>query len=733
MTETSQDISFKVRPFRAIRVRLFVAFVLVGVLPMVAVSIIAIVFSVRSGRSRAINTLESAGNVRAMQIDAWVDGLQSSLDEIFVQKQVSIYAQLIFNSALETGAAQGVIEDLAFKLGPYLGPGQPFAEFFLIDDEGRVVFSTGDIDRGRLYRNAEFFRSGLSANSVRLLGDGDIVVVQPVQNEQQETSGIFCGRVSIDVLQAMMDVRTFLDENTKNYLIDSDYVIVAGTGIDRPQMIARTPGAIEALKGASGSALYANHVGVPVIGAYQWLPKIQLVLLVEVPQVVAFKAMYMMLAATGVTALLMTTSAVWASFAMTRQISVPIVNLAQVARRIAAGERDLVATVEREDEIGALARAFNSMTAQLRELVGSLERRVGERTRALEQQTVYLQATADVGRTLSSILDVDQLIRQVAQVIQDRFGLYYVGLFQVDESGEWAVLRAGSGEYGRRMVARGHRIRVGEGMVGWCIANDQIRVASDVSQDQVRLVADELPDTQSEAALPMRAHGHVVGAITVQSDQPDAFDQNALVALQTMADQVASALDNARLFAQVQEALASAERAYSGMSRQAWLELLRGGGMAFRSDARGVTKLPPVSRPEMARAIQEGQTILAPEAQDRDPQGAPLAIPIRIGEEIIGVLDTVKPAADGEWTPQEVAWLQDVTEQLSYALEAARFYQETQSREIRERQIREIGANMQARVSLDALMQTTIADLARVLNVPAAFVQLNTRGLSSQE
>jgi GAF domain-containing protein len=298
------------------------------------------------------------------------------------------------------------------------------------------------------------------------------------------------------------------------------------------------------------------------------------------------------------------------------------------------------------------------------------------------------------------------------------------------------------------MVERGHRIRVGEGMIGWCIANDQARVTLEAGADAVRLATEELPDTQSEAALPLHSGGKVVGALTVQSDQPGAFDQDILLVLQTMADQVATALENARLFSQLQEALASTQRAYGQMSHEAWTELLRARQeLAFRSGERAATVGESLWRPEMETAFREKQTVRMgavelnrtaatsqlPAGEEQAVQGYPLAIPIRSGEDVIGVLDTFKPLDQGEWTTQEVAWLQDVSEQLSFALEAARFYQETQLREIRERQIREIGTNLQARVSLDALMQTAVADLARALNVPSAFVQLSTKSRSSEE
>ncbi|NIV38224.1 MAG: hypothetical protein GWN58_55050, partial [Anaerolineae bacterium] len=101
----------------------------------------------------------------------------------------------------------------------------------------------------------------------------------------------------------------------------------------------------------------------------------------------------------------------------------------------------------------------------LRGLIGGLEHQVAERTRDLARRTAYLEATADVGRAASSILETGQLIEEVVELIRERFDLYYVGLFEVDPGREWAILRAGTGAAGRAMLARGHRIRVGDGMI----------------------------------------------------------------------------------------------------------------------------------------------------------------------------------------------------------------------------------------------------------------------------
>jgi len=144
----------------------------------------------------------------------------------------------------------------------------------------------------------------------------------------------------------------------------------------------------------------------------------------------------------------------------------PLGELTSVAQAVTQEDLDRRVKVRGSDEVGQVGLALNEMTARLRELIGSLEQRVAERTRDLEKHSAYLEASSDVAQAASSILDADALVRQTIRLIQERFDLYYVSLFLVDEKEEWAALAAGTGEAGRAMLEQGYRIRVGEGLIG---------------------------------------------------------------------------------------------------------------------------------------------------------------------------------------------------------------------------------------------------------------------------
>ena len=206
-----------------------------------------------------------------------------------------------------------------------------------------------------------------------------------------------------------------------------------------------------------------------------------------------------------------------------------------------------------------------------RKLVLALCRDVTERKRAeeererlladLESRAVQLQTAAAVSQSASSILDLDELLPTTTELIRSRFNLYYVGIFLVDAAGQYAVLRAGSGEAGRLMVERSHRLAVGgASMIGGCVANQKARIALDVGEEAVRFNNPALPETRSELALPLISRGQTLGAMTVQSAREAAFSEVDIAVLQTMADQVANAIANARLYEQAQAALAEAHR-----------------------------------------------------------------------------------------------------------------------------------------------------------------------------
>lgn len=383
-----------------------------------------------------------------------------------------------------------------------------------------------------------------------------------------------------------------------------------------------------------------------------------------------------------------------------------------------------------------------------------LEGRVRERTLDLARRNTQLEAAAQVAREAAAIHDIGRLLEETARLISDRFGFYHAGMFLLDASGEWAVLQAASSEGGQRMLARGHRLKVGEvGIVGYVTGRGEPRVALDVGTDAVFFDNPDLPETRSEMALPLRVRGEVIGALDVQSTQPAAFSEDSIAVLQILADQLALAISNARLFQQAQDSLQAERRAYGELSRQAWSELLRAGpALRERYDPQGILPTDDQWRQEMQLAARKGETVVAGE-YTRSQNGATVALatPIKVRDLVIGVLDAHKAAhrasgdpgeagelamgdngqeageagGDAGWTAEEITLLETLADQLGVALENARLYQDTQRRAIRERLTGQVTARMRETLDVDTVLQTAVREIGEALGLHDVTVRLN--------
>ena len=455
----------------------------------------------------------------------------------------------------------------------------------------------------------------------------------------------------------------------------------------------------------------------PVVYEEQQIGQVEV--MVSTQQVLALRRNITLLML-GIVVTIVSTVVLATGILLQRYLNVPLTNLTQGIENIAGGSYDQHLPPVKQADIDAIIEKVNEMARQIAERDRNLEQQVADRTRDLERRTLQLQAASEVSQAAASILSSEELTGQVVELIRERFGLYYVGLFRLDPSGRWGVLQAGTGEAGKAMLARGHRLEVGAGsMIGWSIANVQARVAQVAEEDAVRLATPELPETRSEAALPLRSRGQVLGALTVQSTKPGAFDKATLTVLQTLADQVALAIDNAQLFQQTQESLDAARQAYGELSQEAWIELLRGHpDLGFLRNELGTSPTSDLWRPEMESAMQTGQTTLGGDGETS------LAIPIKVSDHVIGVLDAKRPVGAGAWSPDEIDLLEALSAQLSMALESARLYRDTQRRAVRERLVGEATARMRETLDMDAVLQTAVQEMRQALGLHDVTIRL---------
>jgi nitrate/nitrite-specific signal transduction histidine kinase len=403
-----------------------------------------------------------------------------------------------------------------------------------------------------------------------------------------------------------------------------------------------------------------------------------------------------------------------------RTIVKPLQVLIGQVKRITSGDFSSVTPMQRNDEIGDLSRSVALMAQWLNESYEVLEKRVDERTQELQRRTAQLQVAAAVARDVAGASNLDKLLVSAVNLIRDRFGFYHAGIFLNDARGEFAVLHAATGEAGRDMLDRQHKLRItspgsagaATGLVGRAAETGEAQLARDVELDPFHYKNPLLPDTRSEVALPLVVADRVIGVLDVQSRTPDAFDEPSIEILQVMADQLAIAIQNARLLQEVRENLNELQSAYGRIEKQEWSRLSRSNPViGFEYDGAEATPI----------TAQDNQVLFREKAAG-DGQVTPLRVPLRVRGEVIGSLD-VWPAA-GELSEAEVYLLATISSRLSQVLEGARLLGQAQRLAAREQQINSIATQVRSAVNLESILQNTVRELGKALGTRRAYIQL---------
>ncbi|MGD9315753.1 MAG: GAF domain-containing protein [Anaerolineae bacterium] len=532
--------------------------------------------------------------------------------------------------------------------------------------------------------------------------------------------GVVAGRLAMNVLWDVVETLRF-GEAGQAYVVNQDGQIIAHTDSNvaltrsslegRPEMAA-----LSEAPGNEWSGTYRNFQGNQIVAVTAPVASTNWVVLTELPSAEALATSRTAFFLVGGGLLLFGVLVALVSNEYLRRLIVqPMEKLWTGAVRIGQGDLTHRIDIDRQDEVGQLAHQFNHMVGELQELYQQLT----DRSLELARRARYLEATNAIARGAASELDLQELLSRVVTLISQQFGFYHSGLFLLDQTGEWAVLQAASSEGGRRMLARGHRLRSGVGIVGHTVAQGEHRIAVDVGEDAEYFDNPDLPDTRSEIALPLRARGDLIGVLDVQSTEPSAFSQEDVTALQTLADQVAVAISNARLFQQVQESLEAERRAYGELGREAWQALLRTRpDLGCARDDHGLSPVTGHWSAESMLALQTGRTVPGSDG------AASLAIPIEAHGKVIGVIEAHKPADAESWTSEQTSLLEILADQLGVALDSARLYEDTQRRAAEDRLVGEITARIRETLDVDTVLQTAVREMSKTLDIPRVEVRL---------
>jgi GAF domain-containing protein len=352
---------------------------------------------------------------------------------------------------------------------------------------------------------------------------------------------------------------------------------------------------------------------------------------------------------------------------------------------------------------------LESANKELQEMRGTLEDRILDRTRSLDRRSAQLEASAYVSRQTAAIQDPKFLLEEVVNLISARFGYYHSGIFLIDERGRNAVLQAASSEGGKRLVARGHKLEIGrEGIVGYAAYQKRARIALDVGTEAHFFNNPDLPETRSEVALPLSVRGRIIGVLDIQSTEQNAFSQEDINSLESMADQVALAIENARLLTDSQFALKQLQAITAENTYRTWKKRLE---EQVKGYVYSATSIAPISGIEKdAKMQEEGIT--------------PLIIPLMLRGTKIGDIKLGRKGNTATWTDEERQFASEIATQTALAVDSIRLLEDSQFQAVKEQTIGDMTTRLSQTTDLDTLLKLIVQELHQLPGVTESAIFL---------
>lgn len=414
------------------------------------------------------------------------------------------------------------------------------------------------------------------------------------------------------------------------------------------------------------------------------------------------------------------------------------------------------------DELTVIARIFNSLARQIRELITDLEKRVEDRTKALATST-------EVSRRLSTILDQKELVTEVVNQVNNAFGYYHAQIYFFDDNRENLVMAGGTGEAGQALLAQFHKIGIGRGLVGRAADTNQPVLVSNTLENPDWLPNPLLPETKSEIALPITLGNQVLGVLDVQHNIVNGLQQSDVDSLQSIANQVAVALQNIRQYESTQKiasdmgVVANVGIATSTISdpdrllqevvdlskksfdlyhahiylmndAEDTLVLASGAGEVGRQMVAEKRTIP-LDREQslVARAARTLEGVVVNDVT-ASPDFLPnpllpntrseMAVPMLVANKVIGVLD-VQSDEVNHFTDVDVSIQTTLASQVAVALQNARSFGQIQRQANRETAVNLITQKIQSTTSVEDALQIAVRELGHALGMKATSVTLD--------
>ncbi len=716
--------------YRSLRNQLLTSFIVIVTIPTLMATFLSAAGVYINNQSQAFNTLNTVSNLKVSQAEDIIDGFKSDaagiqLDTAFKRNALNVLAPGGLPTEQVTTSrtfARSRLTDLQNTKE------HPYREIMVLNTRGQVEISTTPAREGSIFRTEPFYLQGsiktfLGFASETTFGVGNLIIAEPIyDNNQKIIRGILVLRADSSLIKNIMEATPGFEE-AETYLLDKNFKPLTKTRT--PTNIVSTDASLSAVLNntTEGSGIYENYIGETVIGDYRWIEPLGMIFIAEIPLSAVINNTLSTTVGSAALALFAIIIAIAAVAISADSISTPISALAETAKSFAAGELGARATVELKDEIGELGRSYNQMAEQLQNIIGRLEQRVSDRTRELEGQSNRLRVAAEIARDAASSHNLTELLDQASELIQDRFGFYHTGIFLLDANKEFAVLASSPTDSGKQMIANNHKLRVGEvGIVGRVASTGEPRITLDTGLDAIHFNNPLLPFTRSEMALPLKVQNNLIGVLDVQSDQPQAFHDDDVAIMQLLADQLATAIERARLLQQVEQNLNDLEQAYGRFTSEGWKAIGQSGLLSnsgYRFDnvrIQAINELPELG----SQAIQTGNTVVNNNGNSSH-EGRTVAIPIKLRGQAIGV---VTAKLQEGYTQNTISTIELAIERLAASLESARLYEEARLRADREQSISHVAAAISSSTEYEEILRTTVREIGNILNDTDVAIQI---------
>jgi GAF domain-containing protein len=349
-----------------------------------------------------------------------------------------------------------------------------------------------------------------------------------------------------------------------------------------------------------------------------------------------------------------------------------------------------------------LDRVKATITALLKDR-SNLENEIILRTRALDRKSSQLQSAAHIARQVAMIQEIKKLLEEVVKLICEQFDYYYTGIYFLDTKSEYIVLQAGTGELGEKLLENGHKLPISSGgVVNYLVINKRPRLINN-PRDIISAENEEFPLTRSRMMVPLLVRDEVIGILDLHSTDPDGFKADDPETLQTIADQLAVTIDNARLLSESRLIIQQLEAISSERTRWAWTDYLRKQQKGYEYTLLGVK---PIIGNGKARETKT----------EKDTHGK-LEIPVSLRGQQIGKIVLTRKGQQSKWTDKERELADEISSQVGLALENARLFDETSRRAERERMVVEITSKIRSTTDPQAMIQTALDELKDALGV----------------